>query len=126
MSSAVLAPPKATPLADVERVRDPNRWQNASMIIVAGHLRVDPAVRQAYLDSCHSVIEAARQAEGCHDFHLSADPLEADRINIYEAWDNAAAVESFRGSGPDDGQAEMVRSADVQQFTVTSTTSLTG
>ncbi len=96
------------------------------MIIVAGHLRVDPADRPTYLAGCRSVIEAARQTEGCLDFHLSADALEPDRINIYEAWDSAAAVESFRGSGPDDGQAEMVRSADVHQFTVASSTSLTG
>lgn len=96
------------------------------MIIVAGHLRVDPAVRQTYLEGCRSLIEVARRTEGCQDFHLSADALELDRINIYEAWDSTAAVESFRGSGPDDGQGEMIRSADVHQFTIASSMSLTG
>lgn len=102
-----------------------DRCQNASMLIVAGHLRVDPAVRQTYLDGCRSVVEAARRTEGCQDFHLSADPLEPDRINIFEAWDSAAAVESFRGSGPDDGQGQMIRSAEVQQFTIASSVRLT-
>ena len=96
------------------------------MIIVAGHLRVDPGVRQTYLGGCRSVIETARQTEGCQDFHLSADSLEPDRINIYEAWDSAPAVASFRGAGPDDAQGKMIRSVDVRQFTIASSTSLSG
>ena len=90
------------------------------MIIVSGHLRVDSAGRDAYLDGCREVIFAARRAPGCLDFHLSADPLEPDRINIFEQWESAEAVEAFRGSGPSDEQAAAILDASVYQHEVSS------
>lgn len=91
------------------------------MIIVSGPLYVDPAGRQAYLASCGEVIEQARRAPGCLDFYLSADPIESDRINVYERWESVAAVEAFRGSGPDGGQQAAIRKAAVVQHEVAST-----
>jgi quinol monooxygenase YgiN len=90
------------------------------MIIVSGSLWVDPADRDAYLEGCREVVVAARAADGCLDFHLSADPLEPDRINVYEQWDSVAAVEAFRGSGPEGEQATAIRSAAVDQHEVAS------
>ena len=89
------------------------------MIIVAGHLVVDPDERGAYLADSRDVVAQARQAEGCVDFHLSADPLEPGRINVFEQWDSAAAVEAFRGSGPSDDQQQSIRDAAVWQHEVT-------
>lgn len=96
------------------------------MIIVSGWIRVDEGGRAAYLDECREVIVAARSAEGCLDFHLAADPIEPDRINVYEQWGSVAAAEAFRGSGPSDGQSAAVTGASVSQHEVASTTSLTG
>jgi len=95
------------------------------MIIVSGWLRVDAAQRDVYLASCLPVIETARRTEGCRDFHLAADPLEPERINVFERWDTAEAVESFRGSGPEAGQQEMVIDSHVEQHEIASTVSLT-
>lgn len=94
------------------------------MIIVAGSLWVDADQRDGYLDACLAVIEAARRAPGCVDFHLSADPVEADRINVYEQWDSVADVEAFRGSGPDGEQQAAIRRAAVAQHEVASSTML--
>lgn len=94
------------------------------MIIVSGRLYVDAAERDAYLDSCRVVIELARRAPGCVDFHLSADPLERDRINVFEQWVSAADVEAFRGSGPSNEQAAAIRDAAVFQHTIASTDQL--
>jgi quinol monooxygenase YgiN len=94
------------------------------MVIVSGHLRVDPAQRDAYIEGCREVVVAARAAEGCLDFHLSPDPLEPDRINVYEQWDSAAAVEAFRGAGPDGDQATEVLAAAVDQHEVASSVRL--
>jgi quinol monooxygenase YgiN len=91
------------------------------MIIVSGKLCVDPATRDAYLASCRAVIEVARQAPGCVDFHLSADPIEHDRINVYEQWESVGAVEAFRGSGPSPEQVADIREAAVFQHEVTAT-----
>lgn len=89
-----------------------------SGVIVAGHLRLAPDERAAYLAACRPVIEAARAAPGCRDFHLSADPLEPDRINVVEVWESAEAVDVFRGTGPDGGQAVQIRGAEVHQYEV--------
>ena len=94
------------------------------MIIVAGHLFVDPAERDAYLDGCRAVVTAAREAEGCRDFHLSADPIEPGRINVFERWESVPAVEAFRGSGPPDEQGAQILDARVVQYEVASETPL--
>ncbi len=94
------------------------------MIIVAGALRVDPAQRTAYLTDCQNLMSLARGTDGCLDFHLSADPLESDRINIFEQWESVEAVETFRGSGPPDGQQDAIRSANVWQHEIGSSTKL--
>ena len=94
------------------------------MIIIAGHLVVDAAERADYLDQCHAAVIAARSAAGCLDFHLSADHIEPDRINVYEAWESSGAAELFRGDGPDDGLASHIRSADIRVHEISSSTSL--
>ena len=70
------------------------------MIIVAGQILVEPAQREAYLQTCVEVIEQARRAPGCLDFALTADLVTAGRINVFERWESAEAVRSFRGEGP--------------------------
>jgi quinol monooxygenase YgiN len=104
--------------------RNPSQ-EDVPMIIVSGSIHVDEDARDAYLEGCREVILAARAAEGCLDFHLAADPIEPDRINVYEQWETAAAVEAFRGSGPSDDQSAAVTRASVAQHEVASTTSLT-
>ncbi|BBX70011.1 hypothetical protein MPSYJ_34720 [Mycolicibacterium psychrotolerans] len=52
------------------------------MIIVAGHLMVDPADRQSYLTGCATVVRQARAAPGCLDFAISADLVDPGRINV--------------------------------------------
>jgi quinol monooxygenase YgiN len=95
------------------------------MIIVSGFLTVDADQRAAYLDASHEVIRAARAASGCLDFHLSADPIEADRINVFEQWESVESVEAFRGSGPSGNpQANVIR-ASVMQHEIASSISLT-
>lgn len=88
------------------------------MIIVAGALTVDPRGRNAYLQGCTSVVAAARQAQGCSDFALSPDLLEAGRINVYERWDSEEDLHRFRGSGPDDGQRDALVNIQVNEWTV--------
>lgn len=86
------------------------------MIIVAGALRVDPAERDAYLAGCAGVVEQARTSSGCLDFAISADVLDAGRINVYERWATEEELMDFRGSGPDEEQQAAMLSADVQEY----------
>ncbi len=95
------------------------------MIIVSGWLRVAPGRRDAYLASCHPIIEAARQAAGCVDFHLAADPLDDDRVNVFEQWQSADDVDVFRGTGPESSLLDVIVAAQVHQHEIASTVSLT-
>lgn len=96
------------------------------MVIVSGHLSVDPAERASYVAGCRRVVELARSAPGCLDFAISPDPVDEGRVNVYERWSSRADVEAFRGAGPSDGQQQAVRSASVAEYDVAGSRSLTG
>jgi quinol monooxygenase YgiN len=72
------------------------------VIIVAGHLRVAAAERDRYLTAVQDVAIHARQAPGCLDFVQSADPIDPERINVYERWDSDDFLMAFRTSGSED------------------------
>ncbi len=94
------------------------------MIIVSGHLVVDATHRAAYLQDCLDVIVSARRAPGCRDFHLAADPLDPQRINVYEEWTSVEALEAFRGHGHDGPGNELIHAAQVAQHVIASTQQL--
>lgn len=88
------------------------------MLIVAGHLVVDPHDRDDYLSGCVDVVRQARRATGCLDFSISADLLEPGRINVFERWESQAAVDAFRGSGPSDDQGAAIQAGSVAEYDV--------
>jgi len=94
------------------------------VIIVSGPIHVAAVDRGRYLAACREVILAARASHGCIDFHLSADPIDSGRINVYEEWESVEAVEAFRGSGPPTEQTVAIRTSRVSQHEVTSSTAL--
>lgn len=95
------------------------------MVIVAGHVVVDPAERDDYLSGCVAVVRQARHAPGCLDFSLTADLIEPGRVNVFERWESQAAVEAFRGGGPSDEQRATTVSAEVAEYDVSDHRSLT-
>jgi quinol monooxygenase YgiN len=105
------------------RVRSNSR-RRLVVVIVAGHIVVDPKDRDDYLSGCVEVVRQARQATGCLDFSLSADLLEPGRVNIFERWETQAAVEEFRGRGPSDEQGAAIRAASVAEYGVADERSL--
>ncbi len=88
------------------------------MVIVAGHLTVEPHERDAYLAGCVSVVEQARATAGCLDFSITADLVDPGRINVFERWESQAAVEAFRSGGPSDEQGAAMLSASVAEYDV--------
>jgi quinol monooxygenase YgiN len=96
------------------------------MIIVAGHLVVEPDQRESYSAGCVPVVEQARRTAGCLDFAITAGLLDAGRINVFERWESRAAVEAFRGDGPSGEQQAALLSAEVSEYDVADSRSLTG
>ena len=88
------------------------------MLIVAGHLQVDPSQRDAYLEAAAAVTRLARAQPGCLAFVQAADPLEPDRIAVYERWADEASLLAFRTSDPDAPPLPELQGADVRRFDV--------
>jgi quinol monooxygenase YgiN len=85
------------------------------MVIVAGHITVEPEQRESYLAGCVSVVEQARGSAGCLDFAITADLIDPGRVNLYERWESQAAVDTFRRSGPRRSRAAPMLSASVAE-----------
>ena len=88
------------------------------MVIVAGHITVEPQQREFYLAGCVSIVERARGAAGCLDFAIAADLIDPGRVNIFERWELQAAVETFRGSGPGNEQGAAMLSVSVAEYDI--------
>jgi quinol monooxygenase YgiN len=95
------------------------------MVIVAGHLTVDPSRRESYLAGCVTVVDQARRTGGCLDFAISADLTDPGRINIFERWDSQDAVDAFRGSGPGEDQSDEMLAASVAEYDISGVRALT-
>ncbi len=85
------------------------------MIIVSGKLHIVSGRRDAFVARSVPSVIAAREAPGCIDFAVSADPVEPDRANIYEEWESMDALEAFRGAGPEDDLFSLIVRADVKE-----------
>ncbi|MGH7342179.1 MAG: putative quinol monooxygenase, partial [Candidatus Rokuibacteriota bacterium] len=83
------------------------------MLIVSGRIYVRPGSRQEFLASSLQAVALARKSRGCRDFVVAADPIEPDRVNVYEEWESQEALLAFRGAGPDEGLTSSIVRADV-------------
>ena len=83
------------------------------MVIVAGHITVEPQQRESYLAGCVRIVEQARRAVGCLDVAICADLVDPGRVNIFERWESA--LETFRSSGPDTEQRLAMLTVSVQE-----------
>ncbi len=92
------------------------------MLIVAGHLRVAAHERAAYLELAKTATALAREAPGCLEFVQAPDPIEADRIVIYERWESEQALLAFRNWDPEPAPTRLpeVLGADVLRYEISS------
>ena len=88
------------------------------MVIVAGHITVDPEQRETYLAGCMSVVEKARRADGCLDFAITADLLDPGRVNLFERWESQEAVKAFRRKAPRNKQSAAMLSVSVAEYDI--------
>jgi quinol monooxygenase YgiN len=66
------------------------------MIIIAGYSLTEAADRDAAVAAFQPMVERARREGGCIDLHVSADPLDAERINVFERWPDRASLDAWR------------------------------
>jgi quinol monooxygenase YgiN len=95
--------------------------RSVHVIIVSGHLYLDSVERDQYLRESVEIMRQARGWAGCWDFTLTADPLEPDRINVYERWDSDEALLRFRNEATAPAQAAEIRANHVTKYRIAST-----
>jgi quinol monooxygenase YgiN len=88
------------------------------MLIVAGHVTVDPEQREAHIAGFTRIAERARQADGCLDFTIAADALDPGRIHLFERWESREAVSAFRRRAPRPRHPTALRSVSVAEYDV--------
>jgi quinol monooxygenase YgiN len=63
------------------------------MIVVVAQIELDPAQRDACVAASVPVQKATRDDEpGCLAYCFGADPVEPDRIQVYELWEDEASL----------------------------------
>jgi quinol monooxygenase YgiN len=88
------------------------------MIIVSGKIYVVEDRREEFLTASLDAMASARRTPGCQDFVVAADPLEPDRVNVYEQWESEQALLAFRGEGPSSELTAVIVRAEVRQHNV--------
>ena len=88
------------------------------MVIMAGHITVEPQQRKSYLAGCVRIVEQAHRAVGCLDVAICPDLVDPGRVNIFERWESQAALETFRSSGPDTEQRPAMLTVSVQEYDI--------
>ena len=85
------------------------------MIIVSGKLEIEQGKRDEFIARSKDSIIAARSTNGCIDFSVSPDPVDPNRVNIFEEWNSKSQLEEFRESGPSDNLFDLVKNFDVKE-----------
>ncbi|QXC62167.1 antibiotic biosynthesis monooxygenase [Aquihabitans sp. G128] len=62
------------------------------MIVVAGHLAVNPEHRDAALAAIATGVAATRAEPGCVDYRFSPDLEDENRFNLIEQWESEEAM----------------------------------
>lgn len=80
------------------------------MIIITGHVLVEPAERDAYVAAHRDLVSWARDADGCLHVAITADSVDPARINNAEVWRDADSLNSWRAraNAPDVGEPQHV------------------
>ena len=68
------------------------------MIVVLGHLTINPDARDAALAAIEPFLAATRAEDGCLDYRFSFDAGDPDRLNGAEIWESQAAMDAHMAS----------------------------
>ncbi|MFG1917204.1 putative quinol monooxygenase [Micromonospora sp. NPDC048898] len=97
------------------------------MLIVAGTGHVDPDHRDALLENLTPSLRQARTVPGCLDYVVAADPIEADRVNIYERWESEAHLNAhLAGIAQAAPPMPDVRSVEIMRYEISGSSPLRG
>ncbi len=57
-------------------------------VVIAGEIDLEPGQREGALAGARAHIDAALAQPGCRHYAWTADPFDANRIHVFEEWDD--------------------------------------
>ena len=87
-------------------------------VIVAGWCTVDPKKRDEAVESFKALVLRARRAPGCLDLSITADPVDANRVNIFELWQSEADLKAWRAVAKHPKRITPLLRAEVQKHII--------
>ena len=88
------------------------------MLIITGHVTVDPDERDAYVAAHADLVRRARQAPGCLDLAIAADPVDPARVNNLERWESQEALDAWRAVANAPDRFDEILGGDVHLYVV--------
>lgn len=88
------------------------------IIIVAGKLTIMSGSRDEFIEKSREATVQAREKEACEDFSVSPDPIDLNRVNVFEKWKSRSALDAFRDTGPENDIFSLVESFDVNEYEI--------
>ena len=95
------------------------------MLVIAGHVRIEPANREAAVTAVRDMMEATRRETGCISYTFSADLNDPGSFRIFEEWESQDALDThFKAPHMAAFQAKIgkvgVREMKVQKYEIAS------
>jgi quinol monooxygenase YgiN len=64
------------------------------MVIIGGRFEVDPSQRETFLAGRVDMMRASRAEPGCLEYTFAADPVEPNRVVLFERWESQEALDA--------------------------------
>lgn len=87
-------------------------------VIISGWFTVDPSKRDVVVDGFKDLVERARQAPGCLDLAITADPVDPSRINNFEFWESERHLNAWRKVANPPGEITPMLQVEVQKHRI--------
>jgi quinol monooxygenase YgiN len=87
-------------------------------VIVAGWCTVDPKKRDEAVESFKALVLRARRAPGCLDLSITADPVDPNRVNIFELWQSEGDLKAWRAVAKHPKRVTPLLRAEVQKHVI--------
>ena len=93
------------------------------MLIIAGSITTEAGHRDAFLTAVAPMVVATHTESGCQEYAFSPDPVDANRILLFELWDDQDALDAhFATEHMAEFQSKMagiaVAGMDVKKYTI--------
>jgi quinol monooxygenase YgiN len=86
--------------------------------IVEGILKIKSGLRDEFVEKSQDAVLQARKNTSCLDFSVSRDPVDPNRVNIFEKWKSREALEEFRNSGAENDFFSWIVNFDVHEHEI--------